>query len=97
MIYDYFAGSQFDYDAGAAGTVVVPPGKTVIAIQCYGTAGTLTITPKGANQNQTAGPAIPIVTTWRMGAGDGLLGQLGEGSILVFASTTSYAVIYASK
>lgn len=98
MILDTMAGSQFSYAAGSAATVTVPSGVVVVSIHAHASAGaaTLTITPKGANQTSTAGSAIPVpATDWlRLGPFD-IGGQLGEGTVLVFAGTDSYFVAYA--
>lgn len=91
------AGSQFSYSGGTAATVTVPATVTcVVRITCYSAAGgTLTITPKGANQTGTAGDAItipagvPFAIAWPNG------GPLGPGTVLVFSGTSSYYVEYA--
>jgi hypothetical protein len=93
MILDLLASGPISYDTGSAGTVTVPSGKSVLMITCHATtAGTLTITPKGAGQTGTAGGAIPIpagaALTFEM------LGAIGEGTVLVFSGTDSYLVTY---
>jgi len=95
-ILDDLALSAFTYDAGTAGTVTVAAGKIVTRIACIATAaaGTLTITPGGWNQAPVAGAAIPIPVEggW---FGLSMLGELGAGTVLVFAGTASYLVTYA--
>jgi hypothetical protein len=97
MILDTLAGSRYSYDAGTSGTVTVPASKYVTAIYAYGSAaaaGSLTITPGGANQKPIAGSAITIPAgVWFV---LNFLGQLGPGSVLVFATTDSYYVEYAT-
>jgi len=96
MILDSLAGSQFSYLAGASGSVTVPPGTCVRSIRALGGSGaTLTITPGGPNQKATAGSAIPLPSStdyWRLD----MLGELGAGTVLAFASTTSYLVTLAA-
>lgn len=96
MILDTIAKSRFSYSAGSSGTITVPHGKFVRTIAAIGgTGATLTITPGGPGQIATAGDAIPIPS----GAGFDLtfLGELGEGTVLAFASTTSYYVQYFAQ
>lgn len=94
------AGSRYSHAAGASGTVTVPAGVTITGIKCHSTAGgTLTLTPKGANQNNTAQAAIPIPASsdWFEFPPHILsFGQLGEGTVIAFASTDSYLVTYAT-
>ena len=90
------ASGTYSYDAGTSGTVTVPAGCKVTLITAASTAGgTITITPKGANQTGTAGAAIPVPAggswsrDWMMG------GPLGPGTIIAFATTVSYYVEYS--
>jgi hypothetical protein len=97
VILDTLAGARFSYASGANGTVNVPSGKVVTRIACIATAdgATLTITPGGANQTGVAGSSIPVPVEggW---FGLSMLGELGGGTVLVFAGTASYLVTYAA-
>ncbi len=100
-IFDQLANAQFGYDAGTSGTVTVPTGCYVRSVRAIGgTGATLTITPAGPNtvsgSNKIGGQgAIPIpagATGWFE---LDMLAELGPGSTLAFASTSSYFVQYA--
>ena len=95
MILDSIAGSQFSYAAGSAATVTVPAGMYVTKIIALGASmATLTITPQGPNQSNSAGSAIPLPSTsvyWEFEP----LAVIGPGSTLAFANTVSYFVAYA--
>ena len=90
------SSSQFSYDTGSAGTATVPAGAYVTFVSCYSAAGgTVTITPRGANQTASTGSAItipagtPFTLPWPACA------PLGPGSTIVFSSTDTYFVSYA--
>jgi len=98
MNHTMIAAGRFSYATGAADSITVPAGAVVTGLVCYSLAGgTLTITPKGANQTSTAGAAIPIPATvpW-FPLSDVALSMIGAGTILAFAGTTSYCVTYAT-
>ena len=94
-ILDSLASSQFSYAAGTAGTVTVPAGVVVTSLGAHvtGSGATLTITPKGPMQTGTAGAAIPLPPGGWFGLS--FLGELGPGTVLVFAGTDSYVVFFA--
>lgn len=95
------ASSRYSHAAGASGTVTVPVGTQVTSITAHVAAGdpdgTLTITPGGANQVATALDAIPLPNgeVYQFPAHVLGMGQLGGGTVLVFAGTDSYLVTYA--
>lgn len=98
------AGSRFSYAAGASGTVTVPSGAVVVAIQALVAAGdpvgSFTIDPGGANQvaAATAGSAIPLSpgVPWSHSWAPGMA-PLGGGTVIVFTGTVSYYVEYATN
>lgn len=94
-ILDQLASSQFSYVAGISGSVTVPEGVVVTSIGCHisGASATLSIKPGGAGQDETQGPDIPLPPAGWFGLK--FLGELGEGTVIVFTNTDSYFVFYS--
>ena len=84
---------RWTYYSGTAGTVTLVTGQALLSIWAIGGAGagSLTITPAGANQTGVAGTAIVIPIGALFGPFN-FAGQLGAGTVLVFAATASYFV-----
>lgn len=98
MILDQIAGSRYSHAAGTAATVTVPAGYIVTGISAFASsASAITITPGGAGQDGAALTAItlPASSGWYHAPANVFLGQLGGGSVIVFASTAAYVVYYA--
>lgn len=92
MILDSLAGSHYSHKAGISGTVTVPAGYFVtgIAACAASAAGSIAITPGGANQTATALDTITLPNVgWFSCA---FLGELGPGTIIVFTTTDAYLV-----
>jgi len=97
QIHDQIANGVYSHAAGTSGTVTVPSGMTVVGLSAFTAAGgTITITPKGPGQSQTAQTAItlPANSGWFHAPTNVFLGQLGAGTTIAFASTDAYVVYY---
>lgn len=94
-ILDLLATGQIGGINGSAGTATLPDGAVCIGASAVCTAaGSVTITPHGANQTGTAMTiTIPAGTAWTLPLLAGL-GQIGGNSTLVFATTDSYSVMW---
>ena len=83
---------RWAYLSGGAGTVTIAAGTAVLSFWCHATtAGSLVITPAGANQTGVAGSTITIPANTTFGP-FGMAGQLDSGTTFVFTGTDSYFI-----
>jgi len=101
MSYPLISGGRYSHAAGSAigttVTVTVPSGANVTGLTCIATtaAGSLVITPGGANQSAVAQPTIPIpVNTSFEPPSQSMFQQLGGGTTLAFTNVDAYIVTY---
>jgi hypothetical protein len=98
IVSSIVANSKFSAANGTAGTVTVPSGAFVTALTCYSSAGgTVALTVSGPGQASspstytiTIPAGTPFSREWPLGS------NIGGGSTIVFTSTDSYYVEYAT-
>lgn len=94
------ATGTFSYDTGTGtATVTAPAGCWICLWSCAvaagGSAGSVTITPKGGAQTETAGPPIVVPAGAAMSRDWPNGGPLGSGTVIAFAGTSTYYVEYS--